>query len=327
LREVETIVVGGGPAGSTCARELGRRGRDCLILERQALPKSKLCAGWITPQVLSDLDVDLASYPHGVAAFDRMRVYLGRTALSATFATRQYSIRRVQFDNWLLARSGAEVVRHSVRAISRDARGFTIDGEYRCRYLVGAGGTNCPVKRSFFGADSGRLVLTQEIEYETTVRDPVCTLFYPFAGPAGYAWYVPKADGINIGFGGIAGQFRKNVKTHWRTFVETLLRRGLIDAPPPSPSSHPYYVGDRSKSVRAENAFIVGDAAGLATVDMGEGIGPAVRSGLLAARHIDGVGVYSLAAIPRRTLAGPAGGALELFGSFTRRNASRSLIF
>ncbi len=38
--------------------------------------------------------------------------------------------------------------------------------------------------------------------------------------------------------------------------------------------------------VRRDNAFITGDAAGLATRDLGEGIGPAVRSGLRAAQAI-----------------------------------------
>jgi flavin-dependent dehydrogenase len=35
-----------------------------------------------------------------------------------------------------------------------------------------------------------------------------------------------------------------------------------------------------------DNAFVVGDAAGLATADMGEGIAPAIRSGLLVADAI-----------------------------------------
>jgi flavin-dependent dehydrogenase len=38
--------------------------------------------------------------------------------------------------------------------------------------------------------------------------------------------------------------------------------------------------------VRRDNAFITGDAAGLATRDLGEGIGPAIRSGLRAAQAI-----------------------------------------
>ena len=38
--------------------------------------------------------------------------------------------------------------------------------------------------------------------------------------------------------------------------------------------------------VRRGNAFITGDAAGLATRDLGEGIGPAIRSGMRAAEAI-----------------------------------------
>jgi flavin-dependent dehydrogenase len=37
---------------------------------------------------------------------------------------------------------------------------------------------------------------------------------------------------------------------------------------------------------RIGNAFLVGDALGLATVDMGEGIGPAITSGQMAAEAI-----------------------------------------
>src|SRR5262245_52329925 len=57
MREVDTLVVGGGPAGSSCARELVRHGRECLVLERKAVPRVKLCAGWVTPKVLADLEV------------------------------------------------------------------------------------------------------------------------------------------------------------------------------------------------------------------------------------------------------------------------------
>lgn len=307
MRDVETIVVGGGPAGSSCARELARNGRECLILERQRLPKFKLCAGWITPKVLRDLEIGADDYPHGIAELKAMRVCVGLTRWSFTIPTKQYSVRRIEFDNWLLRRCGAEVVRHSVRSIVRDGGRYVIDGAFRCEYLVGAGGTSCPVRRAFFEEDRGRLIVTQEIEYETTVRDALCTLFYPFAGFAGYGWCVPKADGVNIGYGGVASQFRRNVKSYWGTFVRALIERGLIGAEPPEPSSHPYRIGDRRKAVRCANAFIAGDAAGLATLDMGEGIGPAVESGLLAAREILGLDRYSIDRIAQYTLDGLAG--------------------
>ena len=54
--------------------------------------------------------------------------------------------------------------------------------------------------------------------------------------------------------------------------------------------------------MKRDNAYIVGDAAGLATVDLAEGIGPAVESGLLAARDILGLDTYSAARITRHSL-------------------------
>jgi len=254
--------------------------------------------------VVKDLDIDLAAYPHGVLTLDKIRVYFGRSRFSLAFKTLQYSIRRVEFDNWLLKRCGAPVVRHAVREIERDGDSYVIDGEYRCRYLVGAGGTRCPVKRSLFPPEQGRLIVTLEVEYEARPKAPTCTLFYPYGGLAGYGWYVPKAGAVNIGYGGVASQYDGNFRWLWGAFMQTLRDRGLVSGYIPPPTGHPYFVGDRRKDVRRDNAFIVGDAAGLATVDMGEGIGPAVESGLAAAREIAGEGRYELAGVPENTLSG-----------------------
>ena len=58
-------------------------------------------------------------------------------------------------------------------------------------------------------------------------------------------------------------------------------------------------------------AYIVGDSVGLATRDMCEGIGPAVKSGLLAARAITTGADYSLAGINKVTGSGFASKLLE----------------
>jgi flavin-dependent dehydrogenase len=54
--------------------------------------------------------------------------------------------------------------------------------------------------------------------------------------------------------------------------------------------------------VRIANAFIVGDSIGLATRDMCEGTGPAIRSGLLAADAISQGTEYSIDAIGRYSI-------------------------
>ena len=54
--------------------------------------------------------------------------------------------------------------------------------------------------------------------------------------------------------------------------------------------------------MRRGNALIAGDAVGLATLDMGEGIGPAIRSGLLAAEAIVNGSGYAVRGIPKVSL-------------------------
>ncbi len=51
----DVIVIGGGPAGSAAAARLKRGGADVLVLDKETFPRLKLCAGWITPEVVRDL--------------------------------------------------------------------------------------------------------------------------------------------------------------------------------------------------------------------------------------------------------------------------------
>jgi menaquinone-9 beta-reductase len=304
MRYVETIIVGGGPGGSSCAGELRRQGRDCLVLDRKEMPRLKLCAGWVTPKVLSDLAIDPAEYPHGLIKLEKLKLFLGRgRRFTRTSSSVQYSIRRIEFDAWLLKRSGAETALHTVREIRPDGDGYVIDDAFRCRNLIGAGGTNCPVKKALFEPDRGDLIVTQEIEFETPVRNSTCVLWFPFAEPWGYAWYVPKANAVNVGFGGRRSRLEKwDRERLWDDLVALLKKEGCLTESPPQPKGYSYYMGRRRKDAKKGTAYLVGDAAGLATVDLAEGIGPAVESGLLAARDVCGKASYSLRSISSYSL-------------------------
>jgi flavin-dependent dehydrogenase len=70
------------------------------------------------------------------------------------------------------------------------------------------------------------------------------------------------------------------------------------------PSGYSYYVRGPIEGARRENAFLTGDAAGLATRDLCEGIGPAVRSGLRAADAILHGAVYDLADVTGASMGG-----------------------
>lgn len=291
MTEAEIIVVGGGPAGSTCAGKLREAGREVLILDKRTFPRTKLCAGWVTPRVWKLIGVPPKEYPHSILTFKKLNYFFGRKRIPVP--TKQYSIRRYEFDHWLLQRSGAPVVQHEVKNIVQKDEGFVIDDQFKCKILVGAGGTNCPVYRTFFAEHRPRhqekRIATMELEFAYPYEDANCYLWFFENDLSGYSWYVPKGNEfLNIGIGGkfLAMQQKgQTIQQHWNWFVEKLLAQQLISEKPEQVKGYQYFLR-HEEPAQLKNIYLVGDAAGLATIDMGEGIGPAIHSGLLAAKAI-----------------------------------------
>jgi flavin-dependent dehydrogenase len=309
MRSAEVIVVGGGPAGSAAAHHLTAAGADVLVLDKERFPRHKLCAGWITPQVVSDLALDVGAYPHGFLSFRRLHFHW--RGLNAGVPCVQHSIRRFEFDGWLLERSGAEFVQHAVRDIRADGDNYLIDGAFRCRYLIGAAGTSCPVRRSLFDHVSARAralqMVTLELEFPCNWQDPDCHLWFFEHRLPGYSWYVPKATGwLNVGIGGMASRLKRggqSIREHWAHLASKLERQFHIK-PPGEPIGYSYYTRGQVAGMRIGNAFLTGDSAGLATRDLCEGIGPAIRSGQRAAHAILSGAAYTLDGVTGASLGG-----------------------
>jgi len=305
VQDVDVVIVGGGPAGSTCAWKLCQAGIDVLVLDRARFPRTKLCAGWITPEVVDDLEFDIDRYPCSFLSFDKLHFHINRFHFAKK--TTQYSIRRFEFDDFLLQRSGATVHEHQVRKIERQNGTFIIDDLYRCKFLIGAGGTRCPVYREFFHDLNPRAkelqIATYEKEFSYDWECDECHLWFFDDRLPGYAWYVPKANGhINVGLGGKAAKVKESgrrLHDYWDGFTDKLAGDALINDVQYDPSGYSYYLRGNVDVVRNGNAMIVGDAVGLASVDMGEGIGPAVRSALLAADAIVENAEYDLEKLAR----------------------------
>jgi len=310
VQEVDALIIGGGPAGSTCAWKLRQAGIDVLVLDRTSFPRTKLCAGWITPEVVDELEFDIDAYPYSFMSFDKLHFHFKHFNFSKK--TTQHSIRRVEFDDFLLKRSGATVHEHIVRKIEKQDDLFVVDDMYRCKYLIGAGGTRCPVYRELFHDLNQRAKLLQiatlEREFPYDWKNEECHLWFFRDGLPGYAWYVPKANGhINVGLGGKADKIKSGdsrLKDYWNNFKNMLESVGLVHDVDYGPTGYSYYLRGSVDVVRNGNAFIVGDAVGLASIDMGEGIGPAVHSAILAAEAIVENSEYSLRKIARFSVPG-----------------------
>ena len=308
MLEADVIIVGAGPAGSACAWKLNQEGVQTILLDKKDFPRHKLCAGWITPGVLKNLEVEPGEYPHGILTFKRLFFHVhGRTL---RIPTCQYSIRRTEFDHWLLKRASVPLHRHAVRQIRNENGYFVIDHLYRSKYLVGAAGTYCPVYRSFFkGVNSRsqqRLIVTIEEEFKYDYQDADCHLWFFENNLPGYAWYVPKADGyLNVGIGGKLLTLRnrgQTIRQHWDDFIAKLEKLSLVKGHTYRPRGHNYYLRQPGLGKPPGNVYVIGDAAGLATLDFGEGIGPAIESGILAANSIFSGNRFSERSVTRYSL-------------------------
>src|SRR6516225_8287518 len=113
MERCDVLIVGGGPAGSSCAWGLRRSGLDALVLDKQVFPRDKICGGWITPKVIKSLEIDTSDYARGrvLQPITRFRVggIGGRPVESNYGEAVSYGIRRCEFDDFLLRRSTARL--------------------------------------------------------------------------------------------------------------------------------------------------------------------------------------------------------------------------
>ncbi len=257
----DVLIVGAGPAGSSCAWKLRDSGMSVVILDRQIFPRDKVCGGWITPPVVEELEIDLQEYSRGhvlqnIHGFRTSRIG-GREVETDYGRPISYGIRRCEFDDFLLKRCGARIYEGvALTRLEQSGDRSIVNGQFKARLVIGAGGHFCPVAR-LRGANARHEVgvAAQEIEFEMseTQRDQ-CSIraeipeLYFCPDMKGYGWCVRKKNFLNIGLGRLDPHALPNHLVDFGTFLK--------------------------------------EATGLAYSQSGEGIRPAIESGLLAAKAI-----------------------------------------
>ncbi len=296
----DVLIFGGGPAGSTCAWRLRRSGLRVVVMDAKPFPRDKVCAGWITPQILAELELDPTDYAKDrvLQPFRGFEVSLlgGRSARVIYPEVVSYGIRRCEFDTCLVRRCEAELrLGEPLRSLVREGAGWLANGSLRAGLVVGAGGHFCPVARSLAHGDDERrcVVAAQEIEFELddaaardcSVSPEVPELFFE-RDLRGYAWLVRKGPMLNIGIG---RQDPHDLAGHAQVFLDHVRALGKLPPHvPPKRHGHAYLLhGQSPRPLVGDGFLLVGDAAGLAWPQSGEGIRPAIESGLLAAGVIE----------------------------------------
>jgi geranylgeranyl reductase family protein len=291
----DAVIVGGGPAGSSCARILHRASWNVVVIDRARFPRDKVCAGWVTPGVFSLLDLDPDEYRATGLTMQALHGFrtsvLGKPAIETRYPeVISYAIRRCEFDDYLLRRSGARILEETaLTSLERRGDTWIVNGEISTPVVIGAGGHFCPVVRRLSKSPGEPVVVAKEAEFkiepgDTTTSGELPELFF-CSDLEGYGWCVRKGDYLNIGLG---RRDHGDLNAHIDHFTGFLERHGLARrASAVKWRGHAYFAsGTGPRPLVGDGILIAGDAAGLAYPESGEGIKPAVESGRLAAETL-----------------------------------------
>ena len=280
--EFDVIVLGAGPAGAMATWHLAGSLR-VLLIERERLPREKLCSGVLTPKAALGLErvIDLESVSLGTSSETWIGAR-GRGVLVRHDPPLRF-VSRPAMDHALVkaavGRGGVEVL-EATRAKGVDpltGRVTTADGRiFEAPVVIGADGANGVTRRV------GRAYGPEGFGIEVRLVDPRPAGGRPsivdFGLPLGYFWAFPKADGTVAVGGATALKRLPDLREHVAAFAKARLE---LDLPARIPG-HRLPFG-ASRGVRGR-LILAGDAAGLMDPAIAEGIPYALWSGEMAAR-------------------------------------------
>jgi geranylgeranyl reductase family protein len=288
----DVIVVGAGPSGTTLARTLARAGAGVLIIEKEALPRPKTCAGGVTTRAAALLDFDISELAEAVPDVYRFSYRLGEPEFKIWDKPLVRTVTRARFDH-LLARKALDegvTLRDGVKVTGVeywDGRAVvhTPTGDYRARVLAGADGATGVVARSFphpLACDMSAGMEAEVFVEPAKLAEWKGMLAIDYGDHLhGYRWVFPKADHLSVGSCGplrYATRFRKHITEMLDKLFQPCRVERLRSALVPIHTSPGGLVNGP--------ALLLGDAAGLVDAMTGEGIYYALKSAQLAAPPI-----------------------------------------
>ena len=105
------IIIGSGISGCVCAYELCRRGKSCLILEKEPGPHEKICGGGISYkaiELLKSIEIDVSELiSDKVSVINGHTIYKTDEIISKDYKAERYSLGtpRYTFDLFLLEKA------------------------------------------------------------------------------------------------------------------------------------------------------------------------------------------------------------------------------
>lgn len=292
--DYDVIVVGSGPAGGMCSYELSQKGLSVLIIEKEKLPRYKVCAGGLTKKAVDIIPEDfqgiIENHTYNVRTTHNCKWEFSKTTPFPIVAM----VMRDKFDYFLVQKSlekGARLLDgtkvNSVEELSDYVVVKTEGGNFKSRVIVGADGVTSHVARRLGLRKHRKLGVAIEGELhpdkEVDVSRYGRSLHLDFhVIPKGYGWIFPKKAHLSVGVFTTLPRI-KNLKKYFFEYTRKKGLAGSYNCQSLVGHQIPIGGGVGNEIFNTKRGLVVGDAAGLADPITGEGIYFALRSGKIAA--------------------------------------------
>ena len=315
-KQYDVIIAGAGPAGSTCAMFLAKKGIKVLLLDRASFPRDKTCGDAISgksARVLKELGLDkdlekkdhakiygvILSSPNGSV----VEVPIPKQADGT--ARYGYCSRRMVYDNLLFenAKKAVDTIeKFNVTDIIMEndyvagLKGTNLDTneemEFRAKIIVGADGAHSIIakKLKVDEVDDSHYVSAIRAYYKGVegMKGMIEIHFVEDLMP-GYFWIFPLENGLaNVGVGMLFKDMKKKKVSLKNSMFKAIennslfkerFRNAKLDG---DVKGWTLPLGSKHRKLAFNGCVLLGDAASLIDPFTGEGVGNAMTSGQIA---------------------------------------------
>jgi digeranylgeranylglycerophospholipid reductase len=302
MRKLDVLIIGAGPAGSTVAKEIAKKGFNTLLIEKDTFPgENKICAGctgYAKSSILKVPERIVEKNIHGSITY-----FSWGESVRAINVVPCINVYRRIFDNYLAneaVMNGARLLTSTyVYDVLREKKLIKVylknlktleKSQVFARCVVFSDGPNSLAAKKFGIGFKGRpdntgLGAIYEMRWDNNPLEYNEFYFDRKVSPWGYGWIFPKRNTVNVGVFCLLSKLKRNI----RDLLDYLVKKHPIASKKLSDRKVVRFGVkliplEHAKKISSEQILVIGDAAGMVDPVWGGGIPSAIYAAKIAGK-------------------------------------------